>query len=185
MKLLQCAHIIKSTIQALPNAKEVEPFRDKAYFWSQIWKSSGRPVKCEVQNIMKRSRNTYNYQLKNIRKSEDIIRKKKLLNTCLGDEGNIFEEIKDMRKTDRAVASSIDGESRNISNHFSSSIYSKLFNSANDNEEVKDISEKVENLITPDKIKDVEAVTPEVVKQAAEKLKPGKSDPTFSLFPEL
>ena len=39
--------------------EEVEPFRDKAYFWSQIWKSCGRPVKCEVHNIMKRSRNIW------------------------------------------------------------------------------------------------------------------------------
>ena len=100
--------------------EEVEPFRDKTYFWSQIWKSCGRPVNCEVHKIMNRSRNIYHYQLKKIRKSEDMIRKNKLLNACLGDEGNIFEEIKDMRKTDRAVASSIDGESRNISNHFSS-----------------------------------------------------------------
>ena len=84
-----------------------------------------------------------------------------------------------MRKTTKVVASSIDGERKNIANHFSS-IYSNLYNSARDDEEMNDTTEKVDNLTTPDKIKDVEDVTPEVIKQAAQKLKPGKSDPTFS-----
>ena len=159
--------------------EEVEPFRDKAYFWCQVWKSCGRPLNCEVHRIMKRSRNIYHIQLKKTRKAEDRIKKNKLLNACLGDGGNIFEEIKSMRKTSKDVASSIDGEKKNIANHFSS-IYSKLYNSANDNEEMIDITDKVEDLITPDKVKDVEAVTPEVIKQAAQKLKAGKSDPTFT-----
>ena len=33
---------------------------------------------------------------------------------------------------------------------------------------------------TPDKLKDVEAVTPDIIEQAAQKLKQGKSDPSFS-----
>ena len=128
---------------------------------------------------MKRSRNIYHLQLKKVRKSEDRIRKNKLLNACLGDGGNIFEEIKEMRKTKKVVASSIDGERKHIANHFSN-IYSTLYNSAKDDDEMKDITEKVETLTTPDKISDIEAVTPGIIKEAALKLKPGKSDPTFS-----
>ena len=127
---------------------------------------------------MKRSRNVYHLHLKKTRKAEDKIKKNKLLNACLGDGGNIFQEIKDMRRTSISVASQIDGETKNIANHFSS-IYSKLYNSAKDNDESKEITEKVENLITPDKITDVEAVTANI-KKAAHKLKPRKSDPSFS-----
>ena len=159
--------------------QEVEPLRDKAYFWCQVWKSCGRPLNCEVHNIMKRSRNVYHLHLKKTRKAEDKIKKNKLLNACLGDGGNIFQEIKDMRRTNTSVASSIDGEKKNIANHFSS-IYSRLYNSANDNDETREITEKVENLTTPDKLKDVEAVTSDIIKQAAQKLKPGKSDPSYS-----
>ena len=86
----------------------------------------------------------YHLHLKKTRKAEDKIKKNKLLNACLGDGGNIFEEIKEMRKTNKVVASSIDGNKNNIANHFSS-IYSKLYNSANDNDETREITEKVEN----------------------------------------
>ena len=45
--------------KALPGwSKEVKHFRDKALFWTQVWKSAGK------HNIMKRSSNTYNYHLK-------------------------------------------------------------------------------------------------------------------------
>ena len=86
-----------------------------------------------------------------------------------------------MRRTSTYVASQIDGATKNIANHFSS-IYSKLYNSAKDNDESKDITEKVENLITPYKITDVEAVTANIIKNSAQKLKPGKSDPSFSFL---
>ena len=103
---------------------------------------------------MKRSKNVYHLQLRKIRRAEERIKKNKLLNACLCDEGNLFEEIKNMRKTSKLAASSIDGEKNNIANHFSK-IYSKLYNSAKDDDEIKDVTEKVENLITADKIKDI------------------------------
>ena len=124
--------------------EEVKPFKEKAYFWNQIWKSCGRPLNCEVNNIMKRSRNIYNLQLKKARRAEEKIKKNKLLNACLGGEGNLFEEIKLMRKTGKIVSNSIDGETEDIANHFGN-IYNKLYNSTNDENEVNDIRNKVEN----------------------------------------
>ena len=41
---------------------EVKPFRDDTLFWSQIWKSAGRPINTELHKIMKRTRNIYHYQ---------------------------------------------------------------------------------------------------------------------------
>ena len=35
---------------------EVKPFRDKAYFWHQIWKSAGRPINTQLHDIVKRNR---------------------------------------------------------------------------------------------------------------------------------
>ena len=37
--------------------KEVKPFRDKAFFWSQVWKSAGKPIGTVLHTLMKRSRN--------------------------------------------------------------------------------------------------------------------------------
>ena len=38
---------------------EVKRFKDDAYFWHQVWQSCGRPINCEVHNVMKRTRNLY------------------------------------------------------------------------------------------------------------------------------
>jgi hypothetical protein len=159
--------------------EEVKPFKEKAYFWNQIWKSCGRPLNCEVHNIMKRSRNIYHLQLKKARRAEERIKKNKLLNACLGGEGNLFEEIKSMRKAKKMLSNSIDGETENIANHFSN-IYNELYNSTNDKSEENDIRNKIEKLIVNTQIEDVEMVRPDIIKKAAHKLKPGKSDPLFS-----
>ena len=38
------------------------------------------------------------------------MKKSKLLNACLGEGGDLFKEIKEMKKTKSVVATSIDGE---------------------------------------------------------------------------
>ena len=73
----------------------------------------------------------------------------------------------------------MDGETENIETHFEA-IYSELYNSANDEDEVNNIKGKVENMIKDVNIEDVEKVTPEIVEKAAQKLNPGKSDPVFT-----
>ena len=37
----------------------VQPFREKALFWHEVWKSAGKPLNCELHTVMKRSRNVY------------------------------------------------------------------------------------------------------------------------------
>ena len=47
---------------AVPGWKsEVKPYRDKAFFWSQVWKSAGNPIGTVLHTVMKRSRNIYHY----------------------------------------------------------------------------------------------------------------------------
>ena len=41
--------------------KEVKPFRDKAFFWSQVWTFAGKPIGTVLHTLMKRSRNIYHY----------------------------------------------------------------------------------------------------------------------------
>ena len=159
---------------------EVKPYRDNAHFWHQIWKSCGRPVGCEVYRIMKRTRNIYHYQFKKCKKAEDIVKKNKLLDACFNNsEGDIFKEIKKLRKTKQAVANTIDGVNENISEHFKT-LYSNLYNSVEDADNMTRVSIEVEDNIGEYSVDDVNKVTPEIVKEATKKLKSGKSDPVFS-----
>ena len=158
---------------------DVKPYRDEAYFWHQVWKSYGRPVNNQLHSLMKKTRNQYHYQYKKSRKAEERIKRSKLLSACLGEGGDLFGEIKKLRKSSPTVASSIDGVTQNISEHFGS-IYSDLYNSADDAEELKEVEKRVGTLVNSSSINNVLKITPDLVKQAANKLKPGKSDPVYS-----
>ena len=160
-------------------AENVRPFRENAHFWSQVWKSADRPINTELHKIMKRTRNIYHYQVKKCKKSEDIIKRNKLLDACVNGNGNIFTEIKKMRKSKPVVATSMDNENDDIPNHFKG-IYSKLYNSVNDKDELEAIQSEVENNISFAHLNDVEKVTAEIVKEAAGCLKDNKTDPICS-----
>ena len=84
-----------------------------------------------------------------------------------------------MRKTKQIVATSIDGEKKDIVGHFGN-IYSTLYNSAEDENEMKKVKVMVEDAVNKKSLEDVTRVTPEIVKKAAHKLNSGKSDPSFT-----
>ena len=159
--------------------ESVKPFKDQAYFWHQIWLSCGRPVNSETYKIMKKTRNRYHYEYKKCRKAKERIQKNKLLEACLGEGVDIFVELKKMRNTRSVVATSMDGVQENIEEHFRNK-YQKLYNSANDCSELLRVQIDTEKLVDEASIADVERVTPDILKEAARKLKPGKSDPVFT-----
>ena len=158
---------------------EVKPFRDNAFFWHQIWQSCGRPINTEVHRIMKKTRNIYHYQFRKCKNAEDRIKRDKLLNACLGEGGDLFKEIKALRKSTTGVATSIDGVSQNIPEHFGT-IYSQLYNSAEDSEKLKEVHTRAEAEVNESHLEFVSKITPELLKTASKKLKPGKSDPIYS-----
>ena len=84
--------------------ENVKPFKEKTYFWHQVWKSAGCPVNSELHTIMKRSRNQYHRELKKCQKAEMTIKKSKLLNACLNGDGDLFKEIKSLRRSKPEVA---------------------------------------------------------------------------------
>ena len=168
----------KNTI--IPGWKEeVKPHRDTAVFWHQIWVSCGKPINCEVHNVMKRTRNIYHYHLRKCKKSEKVIKKNKLLDACLNGNGDIFKEIKKIRKSSPLVATSIDGETTDIPGYFQKK-YKELYNCIDDKEELQKVKKVLDERINCTSISDVKKVTPDLVKQATEKLNSGKSDPFYS-----
>ena len=177
---LPCPKGGKEKVKAMPGWNEsVKPLRETAYFWHQIWQSAGRPINTELHQIMKKTRNIFHMAAKKCRRAEEKIKKNKLLQACISGEGNIFQEIKAMRKTKQLVANSIDGETDNIAEHFKN-IYSDLFNSVEDANDMAKVSEVITSKVQPKDVGDIEKVTPEIVKKAAARLKPGKSDSVFT-----
>ena len=158
--------------------EHVKPFRDQARFWHAVWVSAAKPLNCELHNIMRRTRNIFHYQLKKCRKAESQIKKQQLLSAMLEPDSDtdIFKEIKKMRKSKSVVANKIDDKTENIEEHFSN-IYSSLYNSVDDYDELLKVAEKIETKIGDESLKEVDKVTPDLVKEAVKHIKPNKSDP--------
>ena len=128
---------------------------------------------------MKKTRNVYHYEYKKCVRAEAKIKKSKLLDACINGNGDLFKEVKSMRKVTSKAADTMDGVKEDIPNHFGN-IYKELYNCVDDGEEVVKICEDIEALINVESFDDVMRVTPEEVKKATAKLKPGKGDPSFS-----
>ena len=158
---------------------KVKPFKDTALFWNAVWKSAGCPLNTQLHAVMKNSRNKYHYEFKKCERAEKNIKKSKLLDACLNGNGNLFKEIKSMRRTKPVCADQIDGVTEDLPGHFRS-IYEELYNSVEDAHEVETISKEVESEISEKSLEDVNKVTIEEVKKATAALKPGKGDPIYS-----
>ena len=157
-------------------SESVKPFQEKAYFWHQVWQSAGRPMNTQLHNIMKKTRNIYHYEVRKCKKAENVVRRNRLLDACLNGNGDIFKEIKSLRKSSPVVASSMDGRKENVEDHFKG-IYENLYNSVDDKQEILNLLETVNEGINYTHSQDVQRVTPEIIKEAAKHLKDGKSDP--------
>ena len=157
----------------------VKPFRETALFWSQVWKSAGCPQNTVLHNIMKRSRNIYHHEFRKCSRSKELIRKNKILDSCINGDGDLFEEIKAMRKCNQVVATTMDGVTQDIPGHFRN-VYENLYNSHEDLAQIADIKAEVNTKINSFHLVDVYKVTPEIVKEAALHLNSNKSDPTYT-----
>ena len=73
----------------------------------------------------------------------------------------------------------MDGVNDGIGDHFKN-IYERLYNSADDTEELVNLCEEVNRKVNIFSVHDVNKVTPEIVKEAAHNLRDSKSDPSAS-----
>ena len=108
-----------------------------------------------------------------------MISKNNLLDACINGNGDLFSEIKKMRNSEPLVANTMDGVKVGIADHFKN-IYSALYNSVDDQEELANLYESVERKVNVHHLHDVRKVTPDIVKEAANNLKDSKTDPTFN-----
>ena len=158
--------------------EDVQPFKGKAMFWHSIWLSAGRPVNTVLHQIMKKTRNIYHYQIRKNRKMAECIKKNAILDACINDKGDIFKEVRKMRKIPPTVSSMIDGVTVNIETHFAN-VYDELYNSIDDNENLTTVLRHLNTKIDSKSMIEVEKITPALIKEAINKLKDDKTDPLY------
>ena len=153
--------------------EEVQPFKDTAMSWHSIWLSAGRPINTELHIIMERTRNIYHFQIRKNKKMADTLKKNALLDACINNNGDIFQEIKKQRRVAPTVSNIIDGVTGNVESHFAS-IFKQLYNSVDDQSELFDVTKHFNDYINPSNINDVLKISPTVVREAITRLNNNK-----------
>ena len=155
---------------------EIEPFKKDAQFWHSIWISAGRPLNTELHRIMKRTRNVYHLQIRKCKKAAETLKRNALLDSCINGKGDIFTEIRKMRKAPAAVVNSVDGVTQDIPGHFAS-IYRQLYNSVDEQTKINSLFTTVDRQVSTIDNSEVLKITGEVVRDAVGRLKKNKTDP--------
>ena len=150
--------------------QEVKPMKDSANFWYSVWRSAGRPVNCELHNVMKHTRNKYHHSVRKVKLLSKAIKANNLLQASLNGNCHLLKEMKNEKQAGKQrqpdhVDGAIGGQ---IAEQFAD-VYSDLYNSANDTEGLNTLRQKLQLLY-------LNNITPEVVKEAVERLKSNKND---------
>ena len=157
----------------------VEPFQRNAQFWYSIWLSAGKPINTELHRIMKRTKNIFHYQVRRCRRVEDYLKNNKIVENCLENDTDLFEEIKKQRKVGSDDDVTIDGASgKAIPNEFAK-VYKELYNREQDEAEIDAIMTNLTQDITEESLEQVDKINIVSIKEALDKIKPDKSDPTW------
>jgi len=163
-------------------SEQVQPMREKSLLWHRVWVECGRPHSGHVADCMRRSRASYHYCLRNVRKNEEHIVRERIANAMLGNEGrNFWAEIKRIRSHAAVISRSVDSlsDTASISTLFANK-YRELYTSVPyDNDEMQRIWTDVNNDLR-DSCK-VEYIFPSDVRSAVSHLKAHKSDGCTSM----
>ena len=106
----------------------------------------------------------------------DIIKKNYLLDACINNNGDIFDEIKKLWRVPPTVSTMIDGVTCNIESHFANT-YRQLYNSIDDDANISDVAEHLSKAIDANNHLDVDKITPTLVMEAIDRLKNNRTDP--------
>lgn len=110
---------------------------------------------------------------------EELIVNKKIIENCINNDNDLFEEIKKHRKFGREEDLVIDGASgKDVPDKFAE-VYEELFNREDDEEAVSKILDEVNSNISEESMDDINKINLCTIKEALDKVKPNKSDPTW------
>ena len=72
---------------------------------------AGKPLNSELHRIMKYSRNRFHYQIRKCRRVENYIKNQKIVENCIKNDTDLFNEIRKQRKNNNHDEVTIDGAS--------------------------------------------------------------------------
>ena len=167
--------------KTIPGWKEVvEPYKKDATFWHSVWQSAGRPKQGVLKQIMSRTRNQYHYAIRRVRKMSNSLRARRLLQASETSSMELLKEMKKIKgnkKGSHDLPDNVGGATgeNNIVEEFKK-VYSALYNSAESLEDMLTLKEKLTAEISEGSVAEADKLTGKIVKEAACRMKPNKSD---------
>ena len=90
----------------------VEPARERSIFWHKIWMDCGRPKTGTVADIMRRTRASYHYAVRSVKRDEQHIIRQRFSEAVLnGNNRDLWSEVRRLSAKRSAPARTIDGQS--------------------------------------------------------------------------
>ncbi len=130
-------------------SKHVQPYKDKAMFWHNIWMDMGRPHDGIVAEIRRSSRAKYHQAIRTAMREESTLVRQKIAECMLNNRDRDFwKEIKRIRGSYNNVPTTIDdcSDRDSIVNLFASSykhLYSSVVSSDDEMNVIRDNSEMI------------------------------------------
>ena len=125
---------------------------------------------------MKKTRNRYHLIIRKNRRLPERMKRDNMLQSCLENDGNIFDDIKRQRKCKQTFHTTIDEHTDDIPEYLAGK-YEGLYNGVNDKDNLVKLEHELKEKIDDHSITFAVRVTTDVVKNVTKKkLKPGKTD---------
>jgi len=156
----------------------VAPVRDKSIFWHNIWMECGRPRSGIIADIMRKTRASYHYAIRKVRRNANDIINEKFADALLHNRGRDFwSEARKLRRSNMSVSSVVDGISTadGIADLFASKYQSLYTSVLYDRSEMESIHCLVDKSLSTSSDQHLIVGVSDVT-NAINKLKPGKSD---------
>ena len=172
----QCIPLVKSSDKIIPGwNNHAKQEREQSLFWHWIWSESGKPYTGLIYNLMKKTRHTYHYAVRRLKKEKLNMQRSKLAD--IHSDNNLFwQNIKSLNPANKTIPTSVDGKqgSSEIAKLFRSK-YELLYNSVPTSGSVlSGISNEIDDRLSHDPIDCY--VTPYMICTCISKLKKNKSD---------
>ena len=178
-------------LRELPGwSQHVEPLRSDARFWHSIWLGSGRPNTGQVYNVMCWTRNKFHYAVRKLKRWKAHTQAQNLLEASeRGDVElmSLMKEIRGKKNNKQTMPDCVDGETApNLILDKFKEVYQQLYNSAETSSAMREIKQQLKVLIgETDSLIEVNKITSNIVKEAALKMKSGKTDVSGSFQSEV
>ena len=157
----------------------VAPYRDKSILWHDIWVGCGRPRDGIVADIMRRTRASYHYAVRYVKKNNQDIIKDRFASAIIDNRNRDFwREAKKIGGNRSGTHSTVDGfsQSDDIANLFARQ-YEDLYSCVGyDVNEMASLQQDINDKISIDGYNEHCIITGNDVRAAVSRLKPGKHD---------